>query len=183
MLRADMGALPMAEAIGLPYSSTVRKKDEEGVAHSCGHDMHVTWPMGAARLMAAHWDAWRGTLVAVVQPVEEAARDARSMIEDGTAKSFPKPDVIRGQHVMVGAAGTVGYRSGTVLSAGDSLKVKLIGRGSHGSTTLRLQRIQTTDRLRAAFEAHFGERTYKTASALMLRCCGRRRALILNLII
>ncbi|KXU96913.1 amidohydrolase [Caballeronia megalochromosomata] len=159
MLRADMDALPMAEATGLPYASTVRAKDEEGVevgvAHSCGHDMHVTWLMGIARLMAEHRDGWRGTLMAVFQPGEEVARGARSMIDDGMTTRFPKPDVIFGQHVMVGAAGTVGYRSGTILSAGDSLKVKLFGRGSHGSqpqtsidpvimaasTTLRLQTI------------------------------------------
>ena len=159
MLRADMDALPMAEATGLPYASTVRAKDEEGVevgvAHSCGHDMHVTWLMGIARLMAEHRDGWSGTLMAVFQPGEEVARGARSMIDDGMTKRFPKPDAIFGQHVMVGAAGTVGYRSGTILSAGDSLKVKLFGRGSHGSqpqtsidpvimaasTTLRLQTI------------------------------------------
>jgi len=159
MLRADMDALPMAEASGLPYVSTVKAKDEEGyevgVAHSCGHDMHVTWLMGVARLMAEHRDAWSGTLMAVFQPGEEVGRGARSMIDDGMIARFPKPDVILGQHVMVGAAGTVGYRSGTILSAADSLKVKLFGRGSHGSqpqtsidpvimaasTTLRLQTI------------------------------------------
>ena len=159
MLRADMDALPVAEATGLPYASQVTAKDEEGVqvgvAHACGHDMHVTWLLGAARLMAAHRDTWSGTLMAVFQPGEEVGRGARSMIDDGMIARFPKPDVILGQHVMVGPAGTVGYRSGTILSAGDSLKVKLFGRGSHGSqpqtsidpvimaasTTLRLQTI------------------------------------------
>lgn len=159
MLRADMDALPMAEATGLPYASTVSAKDEDGyevgVAHSCGHDLHVTWLMGVARLMAEHRDAWQGTLMVVFQPGEEVGRGAQSMIDDGMMSRFPKPDVILGQHVMVGAAGTVGYRSGTILSAGDSLRVKLFGRGSHGSqpqtsidpvimaasTTLRLQTI------------------------------------------
>jgi amidohydrolase len=159
MLRADMDALPVTEATGLPYASTVTTKDEEGaqvgVAHACGHDMHVTWLLGVAQLMAAHRDAWSGTLLAVFQPGEEVGRGARSMIDDGMTQRFPKPDVILGQHVMVGPAGTVGYRSGTILSAGDSLKVKLFGRGSHGSqpqtsidpvimaasTTLRLQTI------------------------------------------
>lgn len=115
MLRADMDALPMAEATGLPYASTVRAKDEEGVevgvAHSCGHDMHVTWLMGVARLMAEHRKDWRGTLMAVFQPGEEVARGARSMIDDGMMTRFPRPDVILGQHVMVGAAGTVGYEA------------------------------------------------------------------------
>lgn len=159
MLRADMDALPVAEATGLPYASNTRAKDEEGievgVSHACGHDMHVTWLLGVARLMAEHRDGWQGTLMAVFQPGEEVGRGARSMMDDGMKERFPKPDVILGQHVMVGAAGTVGYRSGPILSAGDSLKIKLFGRGSHGSqpqtsidpvimaasTTLRLQTI------------------------------------------
>jgi amidohydrolase len=159
MLRADMDALPVTEATGLPYASTVTTKDEDGVlvgvAHACGHDLHVTWLLGAARLFAQHRDAWRGTLMAVFQPGEEVGRGARAMVDDGMTARFPKPDVILGQHVMVGEAGTVGIRPGTILSAGDSLKVKLFGRGSHGSqpqtsvdpvimaaaTTLRLQTI------------------------------------------
>lgn len=159
MLRADMDALPVTEATGLPYASTVKAKDEDGlevgVAHACGHDLHVTWLMGAAQLLATHRDLWQGTLLAVFQPGEEVGRGAQSMIDDGMLKRFPKPDVILGQHVMVGEAGTVGYRSGVILSAGDSLKVRLFGRGSHGSqpqtsidpvimaasTTLRLQTI------------------------------------------
>src|SRR5690348_6055849 len=78
MLRADMDALPMAEHTGLPYASTVKAKDEEGVevdvAHSCGHDLHVTWLMGAARIFAEHRDAWKGSVMIVFQPGEEVAR-------------------------------------------------------------------------------------------------------------
>ena len=137
MLRADMDALPVTEATGLPYASQVVARDEEGVevgvSHVCGHDLHVTWLMGAARLLSEHRDAWHGTLLAVFQPGEEVGRGAQGMMDDGMAERFPKPEVILGQHVMVGEAGTVGYRSGTILSAGDSLKVKLFGRGAHGS--------------------------------------------------
>jgi amidohydrolase len=117
MLRADMDALPVAEATGLPYASTVTAKDEDGVqvgvSHACGHDLHVTWLMGAARLLAQHRDAWSGTVLAVFQPGEEVGRGAQSMMDDGMIERFPKPDIILGQHVMVGEAGTVGYRSGT----------------------------------------------------------------------
>ncbi len=137
MLRADMDALPVAEATGLPYASTVTARDEEGVevgvSHACGHDLHVTWLMGAARLLGERRDLWAGTVLAVFQPGEEVGRGAQSMMDDGMADRFPKPDIILGQHVMVGAAGTVGLRSGTILSAGDSLKVQICGRGSHGS--------------------------------------------------
>jgi hippurate hydrolase len=137
MLRADMDALPMAEATGLPYAADVVTRNEEGVevpvCHSCGHDMHVTWLMGVARVLAEHRDSWQGTLLAVFQPGEEVGIGAQSMVDDGMLQRFPKPDIILGQHVMVGPAGTVGHRSGTILSAGDSLKVKLFGQGSHGS--------------------------------------------------
>jgi hippurate hydrolase len=137
MLRADMDALPMAEATGLPYAADVVTRNEEGVevpiCHSCGHDMHVTWLMGVARVLAEHRDSWQGTLLAVFQPGEEVGIGAQSMVDDGMLQRFPKPDIILGQHVMVGPAGTVGHRSGTILSAGDSLKVKLFGQGAHGS--------------------------------------------------
>jgi len=137
MLRADMDALPMAENTGLPYASTVKAKDEDGmevgVAHSCGHDMHVTWLMGAASILAEHRDAWGGTVVLVFQPGEEVGRGAGSMVEAWDSTRFPKPDIILGQHVMVGASGTVSVRPGVTLSAGDSLKIRLFGRGSHGS--------------------------------------------------
>lgn len=137
MLRADMDALPVAEATGLDYASTKVARDAEGVevgvSHVCGHDLHVTWLMGVARLFSAHRDQWKGTLMAVFQPGEEVALGAQSMIDDGIMDRFPKPDIILGQHVMVGSAGTVGHRSGTILSAGNSLKIKLFGRGSHGS--------------------------------------------------
>ncbi|MFM0311923.1 M20 family metallopeptidase [Paraburkholderia sp. RL17-383-BIF-A] len=137
MLRADMDALPMAEATGLPYASDVVSRDEDGVevpvCHSCGHDMHVTWLMGVARVLAENLDTWHGTLLAVFQPGEEVGKGAQSMLDDGMLQRFPKPDIVLGQHVMVGPAGTVGHRSGTILSAGDSLKIKLFGRGAHGS--------------------------------------------------
>jgi amidohydrolase len=137
MLRADMDALPIEEATGLPYASTVTVADREGktvpVAHMCGHDMHVTWLAGATRLLADARKTWRGTLIAVFQPGEETAEGARAMIEDGLLHRFPKPDVILGQHVMVGPAGAVAGRAGVITSAADSLEIRLFGRGAHGS--------------------------------------------------
>ncbi|HET7300508.1 MAG TPA: M20 family metallopeptidase, partial [Oleiagrimonas sp.] len=137
MLRADMDALPVEEATGVSYASKVRAVDGEGrevpVMHACGHDMHVTWLIGVAMLMARSRDAWQGTLMVVFQPAEETAAGARAMIDDGLFERFPKPDVVLGQHVMVGPAGAIGGRTGAITSAADSLQIRLFGRGAHGS--------------------------------------------------
>ena len=137
MLRADMDALPIQEATGLAYASTVSTKDASGetvpVAHACGHDMHVAWLMGASALFARTRGAWRGTLITLFQPGEETAQGARAMIDDGLFTRFPKPEVVLGQHVMVGPAGTVAGSSGPITSAADSLQIRLFGRGAHGS--------------------------------------------------
>jgi hippurate hydrolase len=137
MLRADMDALPVEEATGLPYASKATVTDREGrtvpVGHMCGHDMHVTWLAGAARVLADARTAWRGTLLTVFQPGEETAEGARAMIDDGLLNRFPKPDVILGQHVMVGPAGAVAGRAGVITSAADTVRIRLFGRGAHGS--------------------------------------------------
>ena len=137
MLRADMDALPVEEATGLPYASRVTAKDRDGntvpVSHMCGHDMHVTWLVGATRMLADARTTWRGTVMAVFQPGEETAEGAQAMIDDGLFKRFPKPDVVLGQHVMVGPSGTVAGRAGAITSAADSLQIRLFGRGAHGS--------------------------------------------------
>lgn len=138
LLRADMDALPMKENTGLAYASTTTATDRSGretpVAHSCGHDMHVTWLMGAAHLLAANRDKWQGTVMAVFQPAEETGQGARAMVEDGLAKRFPKPDVALAQHVMALPAGEIRLSSGPLLSQSDSLRVTLFGRGGHGSS-------------------------------------------------
>src|SRR6185437_2645446 len=137
MLRADMDALPVEEATGLPYASKVKAKDRQGntvpVGHMCGHDMHVPCLVGATNLLAHARHSWKGTLMAVFQPGEETAEGAQAMIDDGLFVRFPNPEVILGQHVMVGPAGTVAGRTGAITSAADSLQIRLFGRGAHGS--------------------------------------------------
>jgi hippurate hydrolase len=137
MLRADMDALPIAESTGLPYASKITATDAEGntvpVGHMCGHDMHVAWLVAAATLLSQARDAWNGTLMVVFQPGEETAQGAQAMIDDGLLKRFPMPDVVLGQHVMVGPAGTVAGSAGPITSAADSLQIRLFGRGAHGS--------------------------------------------------
>lgn len=137
MLRADMDALPIKEATGLPYASKMTAKGPDGkivpVAHSCGHDMHVACLIGASSLFAKNRGSWQGTLMAVFQPGEETAEGAQAMIDDGLFKRFPKPDVVLGQHVMSLPSGHLDWRKGVVTSAADSLQIRMFGRGAHGS--------------------------------------------------
>ncbi len=137
MLRADMDALPIKEATGRPYASSVTATGPDGrsvpVAHSCGHDMHVACLTGASSLFARSRDSWHGTLMSVFQPGEETAQGAQAMIDDNLFKRFPKPDVVLGQHVMSLPSGHLDWRTGVVTSAADSLQIRIFGRGAHGS--------------------------------------------------
>ncbi|MBV9830359.1 MAG: amidohydrolase, partial [Marmoricola sp.] len=137
LLRADMDALPVLEASGLPYASDVVAADADGVdwpvMHACGHDVHVACLLGAVSLLAAATDAWGGTVVAVFQPAEEVADGARGMVDDGLADLVGSPDVALCQHVLPFPAGVVGTRVGPVLSAADSMRITVHGRGAHGS--------------------------------------------------
>ena len=137
MLRADMDALPVQEATGLPYASKATATDTTGklvpVMHACGHDMHVAWLLGAATLFAKSTGSWNGTLMPVFQPAEETAAGAQAMIDDGLFQRFPKPDIVLGQHVMSLPAGIIAGRTGVTTSSADSLQIRLFGRGAHGS--------------------------------------------------
>ncbi|MFE9105718.1 amidohydrolase [Actinomadura geliboluensis] len=137
LLRADMDALPVKEDTGLPYASTATVTGDDGrpqpVMHACGHDVHVTCLLGFARLMADARDAWRGTIVPLFQPSEENSAGASAMVKDGLADRIPRPDVAFAQHVLPYPAGYVGVRPGPFLSAADSLRITLYGRGGHGS--------------------------------------------------
>jgi hippurate hydrolase len=137
LLRADMDALPVREATGLDYASTAVATDDEGqqtpVMHACGHDVHVSTLLGAARLFAEGREAWAGTLVTLFQPAEELGDGAKTMVDGGLAALIPTPDVALAQHVLVHPAGTVGPHEGPFLSMADSVRITLYGRGSHGS--------------------------------------------------
>ncbi|MFI7641441.1 amidohydrolase [Nonomuraea sp. NPDC049400] len=132
-LRADMDALPVLEATGLPYASTATSPDGVPLMHACGHDMHVTCLSGAAQLLAAGREQWRGTLVALFQPAEEIAAGAQAMVDDGLFERTGTPDVVLGQHVFPSPAGTVLVSPGEVMAAADSIEIRLYGRGGHGS--------------------------------------------------
>lgn len=139
-MRGDIDALPMAEQSGKDYAATgVTQVDrntgeETPVAHTCGHDVHISALLGAAQALQAHRDAWSGTFLAVFQPGEENAAGARDMVANGIVDKLPTPDVYLGQHVLgTLPGGAVGTRAGAMLSAAASIEITLHGKGSHGS--------------------------------------------------
>ena len=137
LLRADMDGLPVLEATGLDYASSQRGTDPTGndvpVMHACGHDVHVACLLGATSALAADRAAWAGRLLVVFQPAEELGAGARAMVTDGLFDRFGRPDVVLGQHVAPFPAGTLGIHPGLAMSASDTLRVTMHGRGGHGS--------------------------------------------------
>ncbi len=138
LLRADMDGLPVEENSGLPNASKARQTDSAGVEqpvmHACGHDVHMTALVGAARQLAARKAAWSGTLVLIGQPAEEIAGGARAMLADGLYARFPKPDFALGFHVWAtAAAGTIMVPQTIAMSSVDSVDVVVHGVGTHGA--------------------------------------------------
>jgi amidohydrolase len=138
LLRCELDALPIREETGAPYASTVTVPDAGGhlrpAAHACGHDLHMAAMISMAKLMADHRDRWHGTLIPLFQPAEETGEGAQDMVDDGLFKKIPVPDVALAQHLLPGIAGTVRTRSGPFMSAADSIKVTVYGRGGHGAS-------------------------------------------------
>jgi amidohydrolase len=138
MLRTELDALPVEEKTGLPYASTVRTKDDNGadvgVMHACGHDIHMASWVGTARIMASARSSWRGTLILIGQPAEEAGDGANAMLADGLFTRFPRPDYALAVHDDARyPAGIIGFHSGPIMSHVDSLKITIFGRSGHGA--------------------------------------------------
>jgi amidohydrolase len=138
LLRADMDALPVAEETGLPYASSVHAKDPAGkdvpVMHACGHDIHMTSLIGAARTLAALREQWSGTIIFIGQPAEELGPGARMMLKAGLFEKFPRPDFALGIHdIATLPAGTVAALEGNVMANVDFLDVTVRGVGGHGA--------------------------------------------------
>lgn len=138
MIRTDLDALPVVEATGLPFASKVMAKDPKGndvgVMHACGHDIHITCQIGVARYLAAHKDAWHGTVMFVGQPAEEVGNGAQAMLKDGLFTRFPRPKYALALHVDASLpTGQVGYRAGYILANVDSVDIVMKGKGGHGA--------------------------------------------------
>jgi hippurate hydrolase len=137
LLRTDLDALPVTEQTGLAYASQVKVELDglpTGVMHACGHDIHITNLIAAARWLSAHKDQWKGTLIFLGQPAEERGGGAKKMLDDGLFTRFPKPDYCLALHCDAElATGKVGVRGGYALANVDSVDITLIGKGGHGA--------------------------------------------------
>jgi amidohydrolase len=138
LLRADMDGLPVLEKSGLSYASTATQTDIDGqeypVMHACGHDVHITALVGAARQMIAQRPNWSGTLLLIAQPAEERLSGARAMLADGLYKRFPKPNYAMAFHVLSGVpAGRLVIAPGAMFSSADSVDIVIHGIGAHGA--------------------------------------------------
>ncbi len=126
-LRADMDALPIEEATGLPWASC-----HVGIMHACGHDGHTAMLLAAARHIAAEVQ-FSGTLNLIFQPAEEGLGGARKMMEDGLFSRFPC-DAVFAMHNMPGhPQGHLVLRDGPMMASSDYVTITLEGKGGHGA--------------------------------------------------
>ncbi len=132
-LRADMDALPIMELNKIPY-----KSKNPGVMHACGHDVHTSSLLGAAKILNTIRNELKGNIKLIFQPSEEKyPGGARVMIEEGVLKN-PKPDNIFGQHVYPELeVGKVGFKTGKYMASTDEIFLTIVGRGGHGAIPQR----------------------------------------------
>jgi amidohydrolase len=136
-VRTELDALPVRENTGLPYASKVtvkRANDEVGVMHACGHDLHMTVFLGAAKMLAEEKSLWSGTVVLIAQPAEEIVSGAAAMLRAGLFEKFPKPDYVLALHDMATLpTGEVAWREGSILAGADAVEIMFRGYGGHGA--------------------------------------------------
>ena len=140
-LRADMDALPVTEAVDIPFKSTVKATyngQQVGVMHACGHDIHVGVQLGVASILAGMRDSLPGTVMFIFQPAEEMAPfgeegGAQLMLKEGVFRDL-KPAAIFGLHAAAGMpVGTLGYRYGATSAASDIFRITFKGKQAHGA--------------------------------------------------
>ncbi|MBR8536211.1 amidohydrolase [Carboxylicivirga sediminis] len=128
-LRADMDALPIAEASQLEFASR-----NEGIMHACGHDAHTAAMLGAAMVLNQLKDEWEGTILLLFQPAEEVfPGGAKLMMEEGCFDGH-EPEIILGQHVLPNMkTGHAGFKSGMYMASGDEVYITVKGKGGHAA--------------------------------------------------
>ena len=128
-LRADMDALPIKEENDVPY-----KSQNDGIMHSCGHDVHIRCLLGAAHILQDLRNEWEGTVKLIFQPGEEKHPGGASlMIKDGALEN-PKPDAIFALHVYPHLpTGTTGFRAGQYMASADEIYITIVGKGGHAA--------------------------------------------------
>lgn len=140
-VRADMDGLPVIEQSDLDFRSTVTAQyrgNKVGVAHACGHDIHMSVALGTATVLASMRRDLRGTVKFIFQPAEEGVPPGEQggaplMIEEGVLKN-PKPDAIFGIHSWPDyAVGQVDVTSGPAMASSDRILIDLHGKQSHGA--------------------------------------------------
>jgi amidohydrolase len=140
-LRADMDALPVTEAVDLPFASKAKAMyngQEVGVMHACGHDVHTAGLMAVAQVLSQMRDELPGTVKFIFQPAEEGVPTgeeggAKLMIREGVLDN-PKPEVIFALHVSPNyPVGMLAYRSGATMANQDNFRIVVRGRQTHGA--------------------------------------------------
>jgi hippurate hydrolase len=123
-IRGDIDALPIQEATGLPYASV-----NPGIMHACGHDVHASWAVGAAHLLAEQ--PAEGDVLVVLQPAEETGQGAAAVLASGALDGV---SAIFGAHVdRRFAVGQVVAQAGPLAASADSFHIELLGKGAHGA--------------------------------------------------